>query len=32
VYLYGGLFTHFNGWLLQEDIFQSQKYHNWKNI
>ena len=21
VYLYGGLFTHFNGWLLQEDIF-----------
>jgi hypothetical protein len=28
VYLYGGLFTHFNGWLLQEDIFQSQKYHN----
>ncbi|XP_045028733.1 uncharacterized protein LOC123471456 [Daphnia magna] len=23
VYLYGGLFTHFNGWLLQEDIFQS---------
>jgi hypothetical protein len=28
VYLYGGLFTHFNGWLLQEDIFQSQIYHN----
>ncbi|XP_059351636.1 uncharacterized protein LOC132088042, partial [Daphnia carinata] len=23
VYLYGGLFTHFNGWLLQEDVFQS---------
>lgn len=23
VYLYGGLFTHFNGWLIHEDIFQS---------